>query len=86
MAANGHNLTVLSPNEVKNPLKNVHYILIEGLYGENYKELAKSFFTMRDEVSPLMTPGFFSQHMYEACKGNEHRFMLAFTVCFIKNE
>lgn len=38
LAARGHNVTVLSVNEDPNPPKNVHYILLEGVYDYMYKE------------------------------------------------
>lgn len=38
LAAKGHNITVLSTNEDPNPPRNVHYILLEGVYDYMYKE------------------------------------------------
>lgn len=39
LAAQGHNITVLSVNEDPTPPKNVHYILLEGVYDFMYKDL-----------------------------------------------
>lgn len=56
LAARGHNVTVLSPDEDKNPPKGVHYIVIEGMYTKKYQEIMNGLLTLKEEMNPLTEP------------------------------
>lgn len=51
LADRGHNVTAISPDTEKSP-SGVHYMQIDGLYGDSYKSLIKSL--QEDPVNPLL--------------------------------
>lgn len=69
LAARGHNVTIISPDEEKNPPKNTHYIHIEGLYSDLYYEAVEGFFTYHRNLSPLLEPTEFSRYWFNVCEG-----------------
>lgn len=66
---NGHNITVLSPDQEKNPPKNAHYILLEGLYNEAYNDLIKALVNSEFDESPLTASIHFQDYMAYMCQG-----------------
>lgn len=68
LAARGHNVTILSADREKIPPKNVHYIHIEGLYGDLYHETMNGFFTFRKNLNPLTASNKLNEFWFEICK------------------
>lgn len=52
LAKRGHNITVISPDDDKNPPPGVHYILIEDQYTEKNREFVKEMLAMNQAVHP----------------------------------
>lgn len=69
LAARGHNITVISADQDKNPPNGVHYILIEGLYSGIYKDIIKSGF-IPSELNPLQWTVQLADYVVMMCKGN----------------
>lgn len=70
LAARGHNVTVLSADREKVPPKNVHYILLNGLYNDLYHEKMNGFFTFRKQLNPLTAPTKLNEYWFDVCKSN----------------
>lgn len=83
LAERGHNVTAISPDAEKSPPSGVHYMQIDGLYGDSYKSLVKSL--QQDPVNPLLQllPIFKSFEVF--CKGKDasHGYILSKTNLFI---
>lgn len=73
MAARGHNMTVLSPDKDKNPAKNVHYIVMEGLYTEEYEKILNDIIKDDSGVHPLKEPAYFNGFSYALCQGSKNK-------------
>lgn len=70
LAARGHNVTVLSADRDKNAPNGVHYIHMEGLYGEHYAAIVKDAFVPH-ESSPFEALDMFSGYMTASCEGDQ---------------
>lgn len=73
LAANGHNVTYVSPNLEKNPPKNVHYIHMAELYNEAYHKFVEGL--LNDDSphgSPIMQPNLFTQYTLQTCTGDKY--------------
>lgn len=68
LAARGHNMTVLSVNKDPKPPKNVHYILMEGVYDYMYKEQQIDLVALAN-VSPLEGVNVLYAFAAESCTG-----------------
>lgn len=69
LAAHGHNVTVLSPDKDENVSRGVHYILLEGLYSKQNYDILKTWFKLKNQMSPLTSPNIVNEYWYDVCKG-----------------
>lgn len=71
LAANGHNVTVISVDRDKNPPQGVHYIYLEGIYDEeNLHDLLKQLFFIPETMDPLTEPINYNNEWSELCQSN----------------
>lgn len=70
LAAQGHNVTVASPDRDKNPPDGVHYIHFEGVYDGYVKTLQKGVFDLQTRMHPLTETINYDNYWFETCKGN----------------
>lgn len=70
LAARGHNVTVISVDRDKNPPKNVHYIYLEGIYNDDWREYQKHLFVVTENMNPLREPINYNNYWSASCKCN----------------
>lgn len=69
LAAQGHNVTVISPDIDKKPPKGVHYIHAEGIYSASgFTEKLKTLYEYTANMNPLTEPMNYDASWYETCK------------------
>lgn len=73
---------IMSPDKDKNPTNGVHYILIEGLYTDEYYDLLKGFFDDTSSSDPITETKHFYDYWYEMCKGNVKSFVCSMRKIF----
>lgn len=68
LAERGHNVTSISPDTEKSLSPGVHFMQIDGLYGNSYKSLIESL-QEEDAVNPILQLSMLFESIEVPCKG-----------------